>query len=247
MTGIDALTGTQDIPVGVQVGTEFGRSVRALGSPEDDIFLAGDVYVGAAGARSVFRLQGRGEGRRSKDSGVWDGVLSSGRAAEFLQPSSRNTLVGSVEWSAGWRVRIPFNLSLGDALGGVRGFRNSPFVGGRRVVARGESRWALGSVGSLGDVGVATFADVGKLGPGDVPFGSSTPFSTSLGCSVLVAAPRHSARMWRMDLAVPIHGRTGGFELRFSGADNTKVFFREPDDVDRARELSAPSSVFRWP
>ena len=52
-----------------------------------------------------------------------------------------------------------------------------------------------------------------------------------------------------MDLAVALSGNPEGnrFEIRFSGADNTKFFFREPEDVERTRERTVPSSVFRWP
>src|SRR5205814_6944567 len=44
--GFDALTATQDIPIGFQLGTQFGRSLTALGARDDDIFMSGDVYVG---------------------------------------------------------------------------------------------------------------------------------------------------------------------------------------------------------
>jgi hypothetical protein len=82
-----------------------------------------------------------------------------------------------------------------------------------------------------------------------VPFGSRSPLATSVGLSLLAAAPRHSARLWRMDVALAVHGNTAGrhLEIRFTGADNTKFFFREPNDVERTRELTVPSSVFKWP
>lgn len=248
-TGLDALTATQDVPTGFQLGTMFGRSLSVLGSRDDDIFLAGDLYVGAASTYSTFRLQIQGEGRRSNDRGAWDGILTSGRAAEYIKASDRSTLIGSLEWSGGWKQRIPFNLSFTDPIAGVRGFANSRLVGGRRLVARLENRIVVGPVTSLGDLGVATFADVGQLLPGDVPFGTRSPLAASVGLSLLAAAPRHSARLWRMDVALAVHGNPAGrhLEIRFIGADNTKFFFREPNDVERTRELTVPSSVFKWP
>jgi hypothetical protein len=248
-TGLDALTATQDVPTGFQLGTMFGRSLSVLGSRDNDIFLAGDLYVGAASSYSTFRLQIQGEGRRSNDRGAWDGILTSGRAAEYTKASDRNTIIGSLEWSGGWKQRIPFNLTFNDPIAGVRGFANSRLVGGQRIVGRAESRWVIGPATSFGDLGVAAFADAGKLLPGDVPFGSRSPLATSVGLSLLVAAPRHSARLWRMDVALAVHGNTVGhhLEIRFSGADNTKFFFREPTDVERTRELTVPSSVFKWP
>lgn len=248
VTGYDALTGTQDIPLGFQLGTMFGRSLSVIGSRDDDIFVASDLYVGWMSRYTAFRLQMQGEGRRDNASGAWDGILTSGRVAEYVKTSQKWLVLGSLEWSGGWKERIPFNLSLADPVAGVRGFFNSHDVGAERVVGRLEVR-RLGPPLSIGDIGFAAFSDVGQLYPGDVPFGTRTPLSTSVGVSLLAAAPRHSARLWRMDVAMAVHGNAEGrrLEIRFVGNDNTKFFFREPDDVARTRELTVPSSVFRWP
>jgi len=246
-TGLDALSATQDVPIGFQLGTMFGRSLEILGSRDDDIFVAADLYVGLSGNKSTFRLQVQGEGRRSNGNGAWDGILTSGRAAQYVKTSERNVLVASLDWSGGWKQRSPFNLGFGDPVAGVRGFSNSRLIGARRFVGRAESRWVVSPETSLGDLGLAAFADMGRLFPGDVPFGSRSALATSVGFSILAAAPRHSARLWRMDFAFAVHGKTGGlFELRVSAADNTKFFFREPADVERTRELTVPSSVFKW-
>lgn len=248
-TGYDALNATQDIPAGFQLGTMFGRSLSVLGSRDDDIFMAADLYLGIVGRYSAFRVQLQGEGRRENDTGGWDGILTSGRAAQYVKTSQRNTLIGSLEWSGGWHQRIPFNVGLDDKRTGVRGFDNSEIVGGQRVIGRVESRWLLGPVSSYGDLGLAQFFDVGQLYAGDVPFGTNSQLGSSIGLSILAATPRGSARLWRMDVAMALSGNPEGrrFEVRFSGADNTKFFFREPDDVERTRERTVPSSIFRWP
>jgi hypothetical protein len=247
--GFDALRATQDIPAGFQLGTMFGRSLSVLGSRDDDIFMAADLYLGIVGRYSVLRLQLQGEGRRANDTGVWDGLLTSGRVAQYVKTGSRNTLIGSVEWSGGWHQRIPFNLGLDNSRSGIRGFGNSRIVGGQRVVARAETRWLLGPVTPYGDVGIAAFSDVGRLYAGDVPFGSDSPLSTAVGLSILAATPRGSARLFPVDFAMALAGNPAGrrFEVKVSGADNTKFFFREPDDIERTRERTVPSSVFRWP
>jgi hypothetical protein len=248
VNGYDALTGTQDIPVGFQLGTMFGRSLSVLGSRDDDIFLASDLYIGWMTEYTAFRLQTQAEGRRNNELSAWDGILTTGRAAEYVKASPRFLLLGSLEWSGGWKERIPYNLSLADPVAGVRGFFNSHIVGAERVVTRLEARW-LGPPLSIGDIGLAAFSDVGQLYPGDVPFGTRSPLSGSVGLSLLAAAPKHSARLWRMDVALAVKGNPEGrrIEVRFVGNDNTKFFFREPDDVARTRELTVPSSVFRWP
>ena len=60
VVGFDALTATQDLPIGFQFGTMFGRSLSVLGSRDDDIFMAGDLYIGAVGRNNALRFQLRG-------------------------------------------------------------------------------------------------------------------------------------------------------------------------------------------
>ena len=136
VTGFDALTATQDLPIGFQLGTMFGRSLSVLGSRDDDIFMAGDLYIGAVGRNNALRFQLEGEGRRSNDNaGLWDGILTNARAVEYLKLAVGNTATASVEFSGGWRQRIPFNLTLSDPDGGVRGYAASNTPGGQRFVS----------------------------------------------------------------------------------------------------------------
>src|SRR5207249_1649556 len=93
--GFDALNAMQDLPVGFQIGTMFGRSLSVLGSRDDDIFLASDLYVGAGGSTFAFRMQASGEGRRGNDTNMWDGVLTTGRAVQYARLSPANTLTGT--------------------------------------------------------------------------------------------------------------------------------------------------------
>jgi hypothetical protein len=246
--GFDALTATQDIPVGFQLGTQFGRSLTALGARDDDIFMSGDLYVGAATASMAARLQLQGEGRRSNDQSAWDGIVTSGRAAQYLKVGDDQTLIASLEWSGGFRMRVPFALTLGEDRGGVRGYADETRPGGQRGIVRVEDRYVLGKPFGLGDVGVGFFADAGRLWGGDVPFGASTPVRTSVGFSLLASVPPRSARLWRVDLALPVNpAGARHLELRIVSSDRTSFFWREPDDVLIARERTVPSSIFNWP
>jgi len=248
--GFDALTATQDLPIGFQLGTLFGRTLSVLGSRDDDIFMAGDLYVGAVGRNNGLRLQLEGEGRRSNDGGGhWDGVLANGRAVEYLKLVPRTTTTLSLEYSGGWRQRIPFNLRLSDPDGGVRGYASSNTPGGQRVVGRFENRVFVGHPFGQTDFGIGVFADAGRLWAGDIPYGVSTPMRGSVGISLLGSAPSGSARVWRLDLAYatapdPTRHR---FELRFTNTNKTTFFLTEPADVQNTREHTVPSSVFRWP
>jgi len=247
--GFDALTATQDLPVGFQLGTLFGRSLSVLGSRDDDMFMSGDLYVGAAGRNNGIRMQFEGEGRRNNNDQRWDGLLATGHVLQYFKVVPTNTTTASVEFSGGWHQRIPFNLTLSDPEGGVRGFASSNTPGGQRFVARIEDRQFVGRPFGLGDMGVGAFVDAGRLWAGDIPYGVTTPIRTSFGVSLLAAIPSNSARLWRLDVAIAKNPEAGGhrIELRLGNTNKTSFFLAEPSDVAATRERTVPSSVFRWP
>ena len=247
--GIDALTAAQDVPVGFQVGTLVGRSLPMPGEHEDeDVFLAGDLYVGASSGISTSRLQLQAEGRRPIGSRAWDGVIATGRLTHYLRFTPRHRNMVALEFSGAYRQRTPFQLLLGIPEGGVRGYEQSYFAGGQRLVARTEERYVLGSLFGLGEVGMATFADVGRQWAGDVPFGTTTGVKGSLGVSLLAAFPARSARVWRADLAFPVStGANARWTVTFTNTDRTAFVFRNARDVTEGREITVPSSIFAWP
>jgi hypothetical protein len=249
LEGLDALTAAQDVPIGFQLGTLLGRSLPIPGEREDeDVFLAGDLYVGATAGISTTRLQLQGEGRRPIGTHMWDGVIATGRLTHYLRftPRHRNQMV--VEFSGAYRQRTPFQLLLGVPEGGVRGYENSYYAGGQRLVARTEERYALGNVLGIADAGFALFGDVGRQWRGDVPFGVTTSVKASVGVSLLAAIPPKSARVWRADLAFPLNGGANArWTLSFTNADRTAFVFRNARDVAEGREITVPSSIFAWP
>ncbi|HEX8946386.1 MAG TPA: hypothetical protein VF785_24835 [Gemmatimonadaceae bacterium] len=247
--GFDALTATQDLPIGFQFGTLFGRSLSVIGSRDDDMFMAGDLYIGAVGRNNALRVQLEGEGRRNNNDQRWDGLLANGHALEYFKFARTNTTTLSAEFSGGWHQRIPFNLTLSDPEGGVRGFASSNTPGGQRFVARLEDRQLVGRPFQLGDLGVGAFVDAGQLFAGDIPYGVTTPVRMSFGVSLLAAIPSNSARLWRLDVAFPKNPESRGhhFEIRLGNTNKTSFFLAEPSDVAATRERTVPSSVFRWP
>lgn len=247
--GFDALSATQDIPIGFQLGTMFGRSLSVLGSRDDDIFMAGDIYIGAAGRNNALKIQLDGEARLNNSANEWQGGILGARATQYFKPTASNTMTLSLEFSGSWRQETPFSLSLSDPDGGVRGYAASSTPGAQRVVARLEDRWFLGRPRNLGDFGIGAFADAGRLWAGDVPYGVNTPTHYSVGFSLLGTAPKASARLWRLDFAFAVNPETGGhrFEMRLGNTDKTTFFLPEPGDLQSGRERTVPTSVFRWP
>jgi hypothetical protein len=247
VSGFDALEGTQDLRTGVEVATLVGKGVKILRGKEADLFASTNLYAGAASQVAYAALEIAGEGRRDQ-SGDWDGILAHGRAAVYLKPFNRQTLMSDLTWSGGWRQRIPFQLTFADLDGGLRGFRSADVGGGRRLVARFEDRYLIGQYKDVASLAVAAFAEGGKLWAGDSPFGVNTPLYASTGFSILAASPPQSRRTFRADFAFPVKGERGhGAEVRLVVKDFTRMFRVEPRDVFNSRERSVPSSVFNWP
>jgi hypothetical protein len=244
--GFNTLNAVEDLPEGVQLVGLVARGLPAAGA--SDLFLSGSFYAGRASPRSFLALQVEAEVRRDYERHRWDDLITSARLAWYIKQSPGALLILSDEFSGGRRPVLPLQLSLGSRDGGLRGYRGSTLAGAWRNVIRAEQRWNLGSLFGRGDFGVALFADGGTLWAGSAPYGDTTPFRVSVGASLLGAFPTGSRRLVRVDLAVPTT-REGNdrWEVRFSVADLTRRFWKEPGDVARARTGPVPSTILTWP
>lgn len=141
VNGFDALSGPQDLGVGVQLSTLFGRGI---GPGEHDALVLADLYAGYGSEKSFIGLRSKWESRRQNEENRWGDIVGSGRLAWYYKPSETATWITSMELSGGWRARMPFQLTLGDGEGGLRGYRGARIAGARRVVMRLERRWVIG-------------------------------------------------------------------------------------------------------
>jgi len=105
--GFDALTGVQDVRVGVQSGVTLGRSVGVLNGRDRDLFLRYDVYVGGGSPRSFVGLETLTEARRDAGTRTWDGIITGGRLAWYFKPWRTQLTLTSLDWGGGWNVRVP--------------------------------------------------------------------------------------------------------------------------------------------
>jgi hypothetical protein len=146
-------------------------------------------------------------------------------------------------------MRVPFQLSLADRDGGIMGHRRSSQAGARRLVFRAEQRLVVPTRLNVADVGLAGFAEAGRLwGEQSVPYSLETPWRGAVGFSVLAAVPPRSRRLWRVDFALPVGSDPRRrFEVRFTSVDRSRVFWNDPGEVQAGRERTAPSSLFSWP
>lgn len=243
--GFDALTGRQDLPRGVQASLRVTRSLWAEGGVERDLLLGSSLYAGTSGARHYVALQVDAEGRRPRGA-PWDGIVGSGRAAWYFQPTPGRLRSLSAEFGGGWQPRAPFQLSAGDRTGGLRGYDEIRTGGGQRVVLRAEERWRVPVPGRRADAAVAVFSDAGRVWAGDSPFGRTTPVLASAGLSLLLAAPVGSSRTLRLDLGLPLVDQPGlrQAELRLTYRDATRAFWLEPLELSRGRQGALRGAVF---
>lgn len=248
--GFDALSAAQDIPAGFQGGLVIGRGLDQPpgGGAGREIFLAADLYAGRADSVDATRVQLRAQGSRAAAGDDWGRVIATGTATHQYKPTARHTLELTGHWALAWRSGLPLQLLLGAKNGGVRGYDHFEGGGARRASVRLEDRWLIGNATTLGEYGVAAFAEAGRIWRGDAPLGVTTPVRAALGASILAAVPARSARLWRIDVAVPLQGPSAGrLELGFSNGDRTSVFWREPSDIATMRGRAVPASVFAWP
>ena len=245
--GLDGLTAQQDIANGVLAGLYVAKGVPSMG--ENDFFLSGVAYAGGGGDRFYYASLNQVEGRKGAGMDRWDSVIGSGRTALYLGRGPGWLFVAEDRYSGGTRSLLPLQLALGDRQGGILGYGASALAGAYRNVAHTELRWTGRALVRNADVGFATFGQVGSIWAGDAPYGRTATRGT-VGVSLLAAYPTGSKRLYRADLGIPLtrSGEGGGrIELRFSGEDRTQLFWREPDDVTRARTGTVPTSLFAFP
>lgn len=215
-SGLDAIRGTEDVRMGIDVEASVGRSLAALSTDDDlsvalGLFTVGDVHPGVlAGMRAT--VEGRrdygAEGGRSE----WRDIFVQYDGWAYWRPSdeSRHTFVAAVSGVGGFRTRVPFQLTLGHRAG-VRGLPAHAYPGERRVVGTLEHRAYLGwPYARLFDLGSAAFVDVGKMWAGGDAFAASSPVAVSVGVGLRAAFPPGSRRTYRLDLGVPVTGGVPG-------------------------------------
>lgn len=244
--GFDALTGVQDLRIGVQFGGQLGRPLKLSGLTSDDFFTTGDLYAGWGTQKTFVGTEWIFSGRKSR--AAWDGRLISGRTAAYYKIAPSVTSIVSLEFTGGKDVRVPFQVPLGASRTGVDGFRRSLDAGESRAVFRAEQRQALGRPFGFADVGIAGFAESGKVWAGRVPYGVNTPWRSAVGGSLLFAVPPRSRRMYRADLAYGLNPdlRSNKWEFRISSGNATRSFWDDPDEARRARERSLITNLFSF-
>ncbi|MFN2399030.1 MAG: hypothetical protein ABR543_10400 [Gemmatimonadaceae bacterium] len=242
--GFDALIGPQDVGRGFQAAVSAGP----VFGTNDGEYVGTDVYAAAGGQASFLAFRLRSEGRLDQTADRWVDVVHAGHLAFYSKASPKRTVIVSSAFTGAWRSRVPFQLTIGDREGGVRGYDGSRVAGARRAVLAVEHRWVVREVGRYAGFGVAGFADAGRMWRGSVPFGTHGT-RASAGISLLGAVPTQSNRLLRVDFAVPIapDKDAPSWDLRFTASRPLRTFWREPGDITQARAGVPATGIFAWP
>lgn len=228
-TGLDALTGVQDIPVGLDVALTLGRTVGGLGHGEgrpDDLYARTRIFYGLDRGPALLSVSGAWETRQVLSGGRagrgWKDHIGELDALLYWQAPSlgAHTLFARLTASGGWRTTLPFQLTLGGPTG-VRGYPDERFPGARRTVLALEDRiYVPWPAPRLFDLGFTFFADAGRMWPGDAPFGVDSGWRGALGAGLRLGFPAGTRGVARLDLAFPMdRERAGSPILRLALVD----------------------------
>jgi hypothetical protein len=244
--GFDAITGAQDLRLGVQFAGQIGRPLKLSGISTSDFFTSGDIYAGWGTKNAFVGTEWVFSGRRGGNG--WDGQLISGRTATYLKPNVKTTTILSLEYVGGNDVRVPYQVPLGASGSGLRGFLRSRDGGERRVIFRGEQRQAFARPLGFADLGAVTFVETGRTYAGSVPFGVTTPWRSAVGVGLLAAVPPRSRQTYRLDAVYALNpdARSRRWEFRLTTSNMTRMFWQDADESRRARERSLISNLFSF-
>lgn len=216
--GLDSMRGEQDVALGTELEVAAGRALPWRGGG-DDLYAAVSGYAAAELGDLLVAGTLRGDARhdfRAAGSDGWKDIFADGELIAYWRPGGapRHTFVARAAAAHGWRTRTPYQLALGGDLG-VRGYDRFRYPGGHRLLFSAEDRIYFGwPFRDVLDVGGTLFLDVGRVWPGDAPFGTDSGWKAAAGIGLRGTLPAGGRTTYRVDLALPLEHGTGWKDLR---------------------------------
>ncbi|MEM7413971.1 MAG: hypothetical protein AAF389_00655 [Gemmatimonadota bacterium] len=246
--GIEGNRDRMRIGLGVYAGLSIGRSF--------DVFVPSDVpavsdYFGRAHATfsaavGSSLLHGGATLETRRDRGAWRDVLFDADFVAFLNSDQLpgQTFFLRTQFGGGWNTELPFQLSLGGREG-VRSLEEDQFPGGRmvRVVLEDRVLFPWPSRGSV-DLGMTAFIDVGRVWPGDVPYGVDSGWQKALGIGLRFGLPSGTRHVFRTDVAFPVGSAADGPRFRAMFELNMLSLGFFTPDVFRSRRYNIGAEHF---
>ncbi len=217
--GIDGLRDRLLVSLGFQAGVSVGRGVSMLVPDDvpglDDYFGKVTAKFGAPVGSTLFHGGFTAESRH--DDGEFRDVLFDADLVGYLRNEALpgNTVFVRASVAGGWNTYLPFQLSLGGREG-VRSLVEDRYPGGRMTKFVVEDRLVFpwprrGSI----DLGATAFWDIGRVWPGDVPYGVDSGWQSALGFGLRLGLPSGTRNVFRTDVAFPVGGGDPVFRFTF--------------------------------
>jgi hypothetical protein len=238
--GLDGVRDRQFVSLGLFAGVTVGRGF--------DVFLpigldgASDTHARAHTSFGIpigsSILHGGVTAEARRDGGHWRDALFDGDLVAYLRNDdlAGHTLFLRASAAGGWQTLLPYQLSLGGREG-VRGLAEDRYPGGRMLRFVVEDRIVLPWPRQEADLGVTLFTDVGRVWPGDVPYGIDSGWQLGVGFGLRIGLPAGTRNIWRTDIVFPVGPSRGDpvFRVTFE-LNRLRAGFFTPD-VRRSRRL----------
>ncbi len=245
--GLDAIRDRLLVGLGYYVGASVGKGF-ALASPGgvpgvDDTFASAAGEVTLPLGPSIVRASASVESRHL--DAAWRDVLTTAELATYLRGRALpgQTLFLRASFADGRRTTAPFQLSLGGRTS-VRSLPEDRYPGGRVALFVIENRAVVPWPQSAFDLGVTAFADLGRVWPGDAPFGVDSGWQQSVGLGVRLGVPHRTRYAWRADVAWPVGATEGDPIFRISFELNRLAQGFSNPDLQRSRRFWIGASSF---
>ena len=239
--GLDGVRDHQTVGIGLFAGLTLGRSVDLFTPREgrvDDWYTR--VHASFAAAIGSSLVLGGGTMEMRHEDGGWRDILADGDIVAYGRTDrlESHTLFFRVASASGWRTTMPYQLSLGGR-DGVRSLAEDRFPGGRMLRFVLEDRVVLPwpSPESM-DLGLTLLSGLGRIWPGDAPYGVDSGWQAALGFGLRIGLPAGTRNIWRTDIVFPVGPTSGSpiFRVTFEVNKLRDGFFTP--DVLRSRRFN---------
>jgi hypothetical protein len=240
--GLDGVRDRQIVSLGLFAGVTVGRGfdlfapsgVNGLSDAFGRVHASFGVPVGSSLLHGGATLETR------RDEGAWRDILADADLVAYLRNRrfESHTFFLRASAGGGWATALPYQLSLGGREG-VRSLVEDRFPGGRMVRFVIEDRIVLPWPPPTDvDLGLTVFSDIGRVWPGDVPFGVDSGWKAGVGFGLRIGFPPRTRNVWRTDIVFPVGGGGGDpiFRVTFE-LNRLRAGFFTPD-VLRSRRLN---------
>jgi outer membrane protein assembly factor BamA len=182
----------------------------------------------------------------------WKDLYGEGEVLAYVKPPvfPNHTLVLRAAGAGGWTTTTPFQLTLGGDRA-LRGYDPERLPGGRRMVFTAEDRYYFGwPFKEVFDLGGSAFVDLGRIWPGDVPYGVDSGWRASGGVGLRGSFPAGSHNTYRADIAFPIVSGASLRDVRFILSIGEILgltsSFGDPQ-IYRSRQAGVSGELFSFP